>query len=175
MTVSLIMCLTPAVPEHPWATMFFGSWYQGHEVITCTIGSGPDMFAHIKDVLLFWGLGNSEAKSTPWPCPGRLSPAVTSKKTNMVWSDDGQTQGFPAEHCPKHHSTSSDLLSVHRAPWCHVAPGCIKELWLLSPSQLGPLFPTQLSKLAHWLPGLTVGTQRVNQFKYINYVCIAKK
>lgn len=62
------------------------------------------------------------------------------------FSNDDQTQGFPAEHCPKHYSASSDLLSVHIALCCHVELRCIKELWLLNQA---------LSKPAHWLPGLT--------------------
>ena len=31
---------------------------------------------------------------------------------------DGRTQGFPAEHCPKHHTTN--LSSCHSASWSHV-------------------------------------------------------
>jgi len=32
---------------------------------------------------------------------------------------NGQTQGFPAEHCPEHHTPSTGLSSSHSASWCH--------------------------------------------------------
>ncbi|KAK3535606.1 hypothetical protein QTP70_017796, partial [Hemibagrus guttatus] len=33
---------------------------------------------------------------------------------------DGRTQGFPAEHCPKHDTASAGSPSSHSASWCHV-------------------------------------------------------
>ncbi|KAK3537980.1 hypothetical protein QTP70_025728 [Hemibagrus guttatus] len=61
-----------------------------------------------------------------------------TKGNRIAWKVDmdGRTQGFPAEHCPKHDTASTGLTSSHSASWCHVFPSC---LYNTSPTDLQPL------------------------------------
>ncbi|KAK3563080.1 hypothetical protein QTP86_016322, partial [Hemibagrus guttatus] len=49
-----------------------------------------------------------------------LNPIGDMSQSNIYM--DGRTQGFPAEHCPKHDTDSAGLPSSHSASWCHVFP-----------------------------------------------------
>ena len=68
---------------------------------------------------------------TPWWChqgiqfPKRVSTVCNNAKVDATCQSNihmnGRTQGFPAEHCPKHHTASAGLPSSHTR-WCNVFP-----------------------------------------------------
>ena len=83
--------------------------------------------ANFKLTLLFISLLNPVFPVSPQttsPEPGPSLPACTAdlEPSRLNTSSPGRTQGFPAKHCPKHHTSSAILPSSRSASWCHVSP-----------------------------------------------------
>lgn len=60
----------------------------------------------------------------PWRGVLGLQQCLGRRQSNIQMN--ARTQGFPAEHCPEHHTASAGLPSSHSASWCH--PYCIPIL-----------------------------------------------